>query len=139
MAGRRFEGQWQDGQWPTRGRVYYSDGNRYEGQFGQDGSPHGQGTMYFANGNRYEGQWQDNRKQGYGTHFWGPNSESAGHRYEGQWQDDRKHGQGTYYWPDGNRYEGQYINGLAAGGQFTWADGTTTMSHQNPDGSWVDQ
>ena len=34
------------------------------------------------------------------------------------------HGKGIYKWPDGNQYEGQYINGIKEGyGEFRWADG----------------
>ena len=34
------------------------------------------------------------------------------------------HGKGLYKWPDGNEYEGEYINNVKEGkGEFRWKDG----------------
>ena len=61
-----------------------------------------------------------NCKNGQGTYTW-----ANGNKYVGEWKDGLMHGQGTYTWTGGNKYVGEYKNDLHHGqGTFTWADGT---------------
>ena len=50
----------------------------------------------------------------------------------GEWVHDKAHGKGVYKWPNGDMYEGMFINNMAQGkGIKTWADGRRYM------GDWV--
>ena len=42
------------------------------------------------------------KKHGQGTYIW-----SNGEKYEGEWKDGLIHGQGTYNWSYGKKYEGE--------------------------------
>jgi hypothetical protein len=47
-----------------------------------------------------------------------------GDRYEGYWLNDKQNGKGSYTWPNGNRYEGDWVNGERNGkGIMTWPNG----------------
>lgn len=47
-----------------------------------------------------------------------------GNKYEGDWVNGKLHGKGTYTWADGRKYEGNWVNGNAQGkGILTWAEG----------------
>ena len=48
-----------------------------------------------------------------------------GDRYEGEFVNGTLHGKGKVFWTDGNRYEGDFANGKLDGqGVYTWADGS---------------
>jgi hypothetical protein len=70
-----YEGDWQHNEKRGWGKLHYSNGNRYEGEFDQ--VPHGQGTMRYGsigfilvNGNRYEGMWVKGEKEGPGKFYY---------------------------------------------------------------------
>ena len=47
-----------------------------------------------------------------------------GRIYEGEWQNDFKFGKGYELYPNGNRYEGYFMNGQPRGtGTFVWKSG----------------
>ncbi len=71
---------------------------------------------------------EGNCENGYGLYVW-PN----GNRYEGDWVDGKTHGKGVHTWASGNRYEGDWVDGNRTGrGVLTWADG------HRYEGYWVD-
>lgn len=76
---------------------------------------------FFSSGtsDAYEGELNpDGLPEGQGTILY-PN----GDRYEGQWLNGKKHGQGTMTYANGNVYTGQYENGLKHGkGTFTYTN-----------------
>lgn len=91
----------------------YADGRRYEGEW-SEGNRHGQGAMAWPDGRRYQGGWRDGERHGQGAMTW-PDSR----RYQGAWRNDRVHGHGVYIEVDGTRVEGQWIQSLleTAGGE----------------------
>jgi len=54
---------------------------------------HGQGRMTYSNGKYYEGQWELGEITGYGTLFSKDNSVI----YQGTWKNGKYHGQGTLF------------------------------------------
>ena len=77
-------------------------------------------TIRFDNGDIYEGEVdEDGRPFGNGIYTW-----TDGERYEGEWRDGVRNGQGTQILPDGRRYEGEWKDDTRNGwGVFTWPDG----------------
>jgi hypothetical protein len=56
----------------------------------------------------------------------------TGKIYEGEWENDAKYGRGLEIFPNGNRYEGCFVNGKPEGmGVFKWANGEIY------DGQWL--
>jgi len=83
------------------GTMYYSNGDRYEGEWSEDKKK--KGILYYSNGDRYEGEFDDDQKSGEGVLFF-----ANGDRYEGSFRKDEMSGRGTYYYQvSGNRHEGE--------------------------------
>jgi len=54
-------------------------------------------------------------ENGHGTYVW-----ADGDKYEGDWVDGKKHGKGTFTWAGGNKYVGDFVDGTGTGqGTFT--------------------
>lgn len=99
----------------------------------QRGAPFGapQGKMVYTSGNVYEGQWKRNVKSGYGEMRWASTAEV----YKGQWADGLQEGEGEHEWlrpqNDGHalqlreRYAGKWHKGQRSGqGIFVYANGS---------------
>ena len=43
--------------------------------------------------------------------------------YEGEWKGDQKHGKGVFKFPNGETYEGDFVDG--------WLTGSGTMEYQD--------
>lgn len=71
----------------------------------------GFGTEENARGERYEGQWRANQRHGSGTLWVRDKRGGVRKRYTGEWMNGRIHGYGTYYFPNGDRYEGEFVDG----------------------------
>ena len=69
-----------------------------------------------------------NCENGQGTFTW-----ADGDKYVGQWKDGMVNGQGTNTWADGDKYVGQWKDNKRNGqGTFTYADG------RKQEGQWID-
>ncbi len=131
-----------------RGTYLYPSGAKYAGQF-KKGKIHGQGVLYFSNGNRYIGQWANQYRQGKGKLAYHSGEEYIGHfhkskfnghgtmtfpdgsKYVGDWADDIQHGEGVYIYSNGDRYAGEFKRGKLNGrGTMLYANGTQYI------GSW---
>lgn len=74
----------------------------------------GRGKMYYLNGDVYEGEWLEDCREGYGEVGF-----ADGGRYVGEWRDNRPYGEGAYYcgvklvaqgkWDDRNFIAGKVI------------------------------
>lgn len=117
--GSYSEGYWRSGELHLFGRVIYSNGDYYEGQYEQSQRA-GQGHFETFDGLCvYEGQWQDDMRSGEGKERY-----ANGSRYQGDFAHDIKNGRGTIWWPDGSSYEGDLVNEQLTGkGTYRWADG----------------
>ncbi|MDC0033324.1 caspase family protein [Alphaproteobacteria bacterium] len=114
--GRRFAGEWLDGQLHGPGTAVFANGNKYVGEW-RHGKKHGQGTQtfvrpskrfsqFFQKGSKYVGEWRDGKRHGIGV-----GTKSNGDKYVGKWRKQRLHGQGTYTYADGSVKKGTWKNG----------------------------
>lgn len=113
-----YVGEWKDGKSTGQGRLVFSDGDRYIGEFNDD--DFGQGTYFFANGGKLAGEWKEGKFSGQGTKIY-----DNGSRYVGEFKEGLRRGQGTLTYTNGSRYVGDFKdderNGL---GTVTYADGS---------------
>ena len=65
-GGRKYIGEFEDGQPHGKGIYTLDDGSKYVGDF-RDGTWNGQGTLTLSNGIKYVGEWEEGKKQGHGT------------------------------------------------------------------------
>jgi hypothetical protein len=141
MAGVAYDvGSWRlgdDGRIHRRGRVKFSNGDVYEGEW-VDGTRHGKGTLRFANGSSYLGDFAHNAFHGFGlltikrtqhalTKKWIP-----GERYDGEFRHGKKHGRGTAKTAAGDTFDGEFEHGYYHGrGVCAYANGDVY------DGQWA--
>ena len=103
------------------GKLTYSDGSFYEGQW-LNGKRHGCGRLFYnSDKTSYKRQWVNDNKNGYGRQTYSDKSS-----YEGEWRDDIISGFGTYSWPNGAKYVGHYVNGNRDGEGTYYYDNTST-------------
>ena len=67
------------------GTMIWPDQSRFEGDF-LNGKIEGRGTKYFSNGNKYIGQWKDDAMHGSGVWF----SLKDQTKRQGQWQNNKR-------------------------------------------------
>ena len=107
----------------------YKDGSVYTGQFNGKGKKQGSGRMVWSNGNQYEGEWKNDKPNGEGV-FTYANGEGVkiwpnGDRYEGSFSMGHLSGQGTCRFHDGAVYTGSWNNDMYNGqGRYVGTDGT---------------
>ncbi len=135
------------------GTYVWNNGEKYAGDF-SDGKMHGKGTYTWPNGHQYKGDWLNGKQNGYGTYLW-PNGKTkhgqwasgaivkeltslpsgtssnttttaaTSTRTTGCVSGDCENGQGLYIWTNGDKYQGQWLNGKFNGqGAYTWVDGS---------------
>lgn len=138
----KYIGEWRADKRHGKGRMEWTSGAVYEGQFREDQRHFVTGTMQFLNGDRYEGAWVHNLMHGQGTYttaddyqFKGLFSHgyisAEGHllcpngvRYEGEVRDLKPTGQGRMHYPNGNVYEGEVMRGMRMGeGRMEYENG----------------
>lgn len=84
-----------------------------------NGKRNGKGRVVWSDGEVYDGEWQDDKRNGKGKYTY-----ASGAVYEGEFQNDIIHGRGKYVWPNGAVHEGEYRDGKRHGrGKYTFANG----------------
>jgi hypothetical protein len=102
------------------GVEFYSNGDRYEGEF-HGGRCSGGGVYSFFGKGKYEGDWVDGKYDGYGVESW-----ARGSRYRGQYRQGLRHGHGVYRFYSGDCYAGEWASGQSHGiGAQTCSDGSS--------------
>lgn len=76
--------------------IKYPEG-RYEGEVNEDGDPEGQGVLEYPGNDEhermyYEGGFKAKKAHGKGLMKW-----REGDKYEGDWVEGLRHGKGTYF------------------------------------------
>ena len=101
-----------------RGKLYYRNGNFYEGYM-RDNQPI-YGIFYKNEGYVYIGGFKGGLdKQGYGEQYW-----IDGECFKGNFIHNVRDGKGEYIWQDGNQYLGDYKQNLRHGyGEMKWDNG----------------
>ncbi|POM71815.1 Radial spoke protein 1 [Phytophthora palmivora] len=116
-------GSWRlgdDGSIHRRGRLKYSTGDIYDGEW-VDGKRHGQGVVTFGSGGSYTGEFANNLYEGFGIlrlpKFQHPLTKQwiRGEKYEGEFLRGLKHGRGTWQTRSGDQYDGDLKQGLYDG------------------------
>ncbi|EFN76628.1 Alsin [Harpegnathos saltator] len=102
--------RWLNGKPHGSGKLEWSDGRIYVGQF-HKGVIHGTGKMEIPTQGVYEGQWKDGQQNGYGTMKY-----VNGDFYEGYFKDGLPHGHGV-------KKEGHFMASIASVYIGEWAAG----------------
>lgn len=107
--GDRYEGTWNSLGLSGKGKIFYSDGRYFEGNF-VDGQRGGHGVFTWPNKCKYDGLWQADCVDK-GTYWY-----ADGTRYEGQLDAEcSRNGYGVYFWLDGSRHEGEWVKNMRHG------------------------
>lgn len=119
----QYYGNFRDGEFHGKGRleipISFTAKAIYDGNYDM-GVRSGRGTYWNGNGKLYIGQWKDDKRNGYGSYFfglseWRENEHSEYwlkeniENYTGNFKDDFYHGEGTYRWPGGQKYVGGFF------------------------------
>ncbi|KAL3694806.1 hypothetical protein R1sor_008457 [Riccia sorocarpa] len=89
------------------------------------GLPDGKGRLSFSDGSFYDGQWKQGKRVGAGTFYF-----ANGDLYQGTWKGDVVHGKGWMYYHNGDRLHADFWKGKAHGeGRFYSAQGDVFLGH----------
>jgi hypothetical protein len=115
IDGDIYEGMFLGNDRVWKGKINYSNGNYYEGEWGNEG-PHGEGVLTSGNGTVFTGRFNGFSGSGKITF-------KDGDYYEGPWNEYGPNGRGVLHMA--NRVDsGEYTNGLRTGsGRIEWGNG----------------
>lgn len=114
--GCKYIGDFINNKKEGEGTMTFPDGTKYVGHFKNDNF-HGYGTYYWEDGAKYEGYWSDGKQNGTGTM-----SESDGEITNGIWKNGELHGNGVTTFSNGDKYEGT-LGDIITEGTYTWKNG----------------
>ena len=140
----RYEGEWKNDQLNGKGVYNFPDGMQYNGEFKNhkrngkgifvwpdgmhyegdwvDDNRQGKGILIEASGQKYEGTWINEKKDGRGIETYPDKDQQGRLSYDGEWKDDLKDGLGVQLWKNGDKYEGQWTNGIRSKGIMVFKD-----------------
>jgi len=107
-----YTGELKDGQHHGQGKLTYSDGRCFEGEFKEGKIWNGAGVVIFKNQNVFVGDI----KEGNAWHGQGVLTLKDGNVYEGALSEGKRHGQGKLTFSDGSVQEGEFQNGHLVSG-----------------------
>ncbi len=121
MSGQMYAGNWHNNKKNGTGTHTYAVNVKYVGKW-KDGKRHGRGTLYFADGSKLEGQWENDKYIGFipsrnrGNTFNGYGiTINGGTIHEGYFIKNKKSGYGKTFYPNGDIFEGNWLNGKTYG------------------------
>ena len=111
----RYDGRFRSGAWHGRGIEYNEQGNKIYTGVHRAGRREGQGIEYYVDESLnslvkakvtvlYSGEFVRGNRHGFGVCYMGP-----GHTYIGAYADGRMNGIGIYVQPNGDLYEGKFL------------------------------
>merc|ERR1712038_1237143 len=108
----------------VQAKIRYEEGS-YEGEVNQGKVPEGAGVFSYWGDDEhgrmsYDGDWSNKAAHGYGVMRW-----QNGDRYEGDWVEGMRQGRGKYTCKaSGGQYEGDYRGDKKEGtGRYVWSNG----------------
>jgi len=117
----------------VQARIRYEEGS-YQGEVNGSKVPEGAGVFEYRGDDddgrlAYDGEWKNKSAHGYGVMKW-----QNGDRYEGDWAEGLRHGKGKYISKStGGKYDGEYSTDLKDGkGKYVFSNGDWY------DGDWKD-
>lgn len=132
-----------------KGTYVFKSGAKFIGDF-QNGKIHGSGILYFSNGDKYLGQWKQQYREGKGKLIFHKGDVYVGHfrknkfhgigemqfangaHYKGEWLENQPHGEGTFKYEDRKVYVGAFEKGKRHGkGKIILPNG------ESLEGNWV--
>jgi serine/threonine protein kinase len=118
-AGDKYTGDFdENGNFTGNGTYTFANGDVYSGAL-KEGVRTGKGTLTRANGTKYIGDWKNDFANGAGTLIF-----PSGDKYVGGFKDGKFNGRGTYSFTNGDKYVGNHENDVSSGfGVYTHADG----------------
>lgn len=142
--GSKYDGQFQEGKLKGLGTWYFTNGDKYVGAF-DNNFPNGKGVLYAADGATTSGLWQDGEyvgtgeikpqrqgciegdcENGEGKYVF----RDASATYTGSFEQSKPNGKGEVVYANGDRYEGEFEDGLFHGqGTLRQRDGTEIRGH----------
>ena len=121
--GDKFVGDFVSNKKEGKGTYTFANGGYYSGDY-KHGKRHGSGIQVTPKGS-YDGEWKNGKQHGKGISTWTNN----GDKYEGGYVAGKLHGYGVYtfgkgsgYFLPGNKYEGEWKNGLQDGKGTTYVN-----------------
>jgi len=148
--GSEYIGYVQNGLPHGKGIYTFADSSWYYGDF-EEGKKHGVGEYHDADGSYYYGAFKDDLKDGTDVYTIPLFDKSeymgrcklvfaSGSVYVGDFVKDKRTGNGVYTWSSGERYEGEFKNGVFDGmGSYYFAEDTTpSYTGMFKDGKIVD-
>jgi hypothetical protein len=136
--GSFYFGEWQNGARHGNGSQKYSkdsDKDTYDGNWKND-LEDGHGRILYKNGQTYEGSMVNGLRVGSGLHTFTENDVLNRTTYDGEWKEDERSGNGTLMLKDGEKYVGEFRNGLYHGhGVLTFSENNVN-ERANYDGDW---
>jgi hypothetical protein len=117
--GSFYEGEFSQGLFEGQGKSYAPGFGTYLGGYSK-GMLHGKGRLTQQDGSVYEGDFFENQIHGKGKIQY-----TNGVTYEGDFNQDQQTGKGTFWYADGSIYEGDLVNGKMEGsGKMTYENGS---------------
>ena len=102
--GSKYVGLFKNGMYDGRGRIIFSKGDYFEGEF-KNNKANGFGKYVNINGEIYIGNWLNDKQDGQGELIL-----KNGSRYTGEFKNGMENGKGKIIWPDSSFYEGDFVN-----------------------------
>ena len=104
------EGQYMNGTLHGQGTEYYLN-QKYESYVGEfkNGIKDGYGTLTYSDGSTYIGEFKNDVRHGLGT-FTNNGKLTKGTVYVGEFKNDLYHGFGKITFPEGQGFEGTFVN-----------------------------
>lgn len=104
-SGAKYEGGYLNGQPHGKGKLYYTDGRIYTGDFKYSYFA-GRGEMFFPDSSVYVGGFKRGLRSGIGVL-----KEADGDIFSGEWENDELHGKVEFTSHTGYRYKGKWHKG----------------------------
>lgn len=113
------QGTFRDLRFAFSSSLVFADGATYVGELNADGQLEGQGRMSWSNGDKYDGEFLAGLFHGKGKFRSGDSG-----TYDGDYVQGYMDGRGVLTYPDGSRYEGEFVaNQFQGKGRLVYPSG----------------